>query len=334
MIQLKQHKEPKIILDKSNKEKNIEFWKNSVLVAWILSLGIVSTLALGGNFSLVFEALSESIQSNLLKNSNSSLKIGIDETLAEKCQQYNIGTATNKIELKDLPYPSNILRCFSAERYQGKALEDIPPIGIVLDKLQTDTWRDRKYIRENNLNKSDYIALFEIIEKNLLAISLDNLQDVNNLKISNGILPYKFKFSKDKFVVRDVPLPIEAKNWVISERDRRAELRLVDTFFIVIILGALGSIIFLIREHMFSEDSIDVKLYFYRPTFGMLLAVGTFVFSISLNGLFSEGKIEDVKTNSFFCLAFIAGLLSESTYESLRNKAQERLSAEAESVEE
>lgn len=291
-------------------------------------MGIVSTLALGGNFSLVFEALSESIQRNLLRNSNSSLKIGIDESLAKKCQQYSIGN-TDNFDPKNLPYPSDILRCFSVDRYQGKALEDIPPIGIVLDKLQVKTWRDRKYISENSLNKTDYIALFEIVEKNLLAISLDNLQDVNSLKISNGILPYKFKFSKDKFVVRDIPLPIEAKNWVISERNRRAELRLVDTFFVVIILGALGSIIFLIREHMFSEDSIDIKLYFYRPTFGMLLAVGTFVFSISLNGLFSEGKIENIKTNSFFCLAFIAGLLSESTYDSLRKRAQEQLNESA-----
>lgn len=93
MLQLEQHKEPKIVIDKKDKiEKHIEFWKNSVLVAWILSLGIVSTLAIGGNFSLVFEALSESIQSNLLKNSNSSLKIGINKSLAEKCQ-------TNKISL-------------------------------------------------------------------------------------------------------------------------------------------------------------------------------------------------------------------------------------------
>lgn len=80
---------------------------------------------------------------------------------------------------------------------------------------------------------------------------------------------------------------------------------------------------------MFSEDSIDIKLYFYRPTFGILLAVGTFVFSISLNGLFSEGKIENIKTNSFFCLAFIAGLLSESTYDSLRKRAQEQLNESA-----
>lgn len=187
MLQLEKRKELPVVADKNKdkKVKKIEFWKNSILVAWILSLGIVSTLALGGNFSLVFEALSESIQRNLLRNSNSSLKIGIDESLAKKCQQYSIRN-TDNFDPENLPYPSDILRCFSADRYQGKALEDIPPIGIVLDKLQVKTWRDRKYISENSLNKTDYIALFEIVEKNLLAISLDNLQDVNNLKILMG----------------------------------------------------------------------------------------------------------------------------------------------------
>ena len=303
-------------------------WKNCILIGWIVSLGLTSTAALGGNFSLVFEAFSESIQNNLLKNSSSSLKLGLNAGLEQECadqaKKYTI-LRPNQNNSTNLLTPSDILRCFNVRKYKGKSVEEIPPVGVVLDRFQSESWRDVKVFEEHDITGGDYVTLFEIVEKNLIAISLDNLQDVNNLNISNGILPYKFKFSGKQFVVSDVPLPIEAKNWVMSERNRRAELRLVDTFFIVIILGALGSIIFLTREHMFSEKTNHVRLYLYRPVFGMLLAVGSFILSISLNSLFSEGRVEDIKVNSVLTLAFAAGLLSESTYNYLSKASKKHL---------
>lgn len=88
-------------------------------------------------------------------------------------------------------------------------------------------------------------------------------------------------------------------------------------------LGALGSIIFLIREHIDPKKETPIRSYFYKPIFGILLAIATFVVNLSVNGLASTARVEDLRTEGILLLAFAAGLLSDQTYERLTKAANQ-----------
>jgi hypothetical protein len=85
-------------------------------------------------------------------------------------------------------------------------------------------------------------------------------------------------------------------------------------------LWALGSIIFLMSEHIangIQKTSIsnELSLYFYRPLFGALLAVASFIISISASGIISEqGDAKNINISSILALAFFSGLLSDVAY--------------------
>lgn len=165
------------------------------------------------------------------------------------------------------------------------------------------------------MTTKDYDTLFEITENKLKALAANDLQNINTLTINNEILPQKFR--GENFEPKEISIPLEVQNWLIMQRNFKQRRKLVDTFALLIILGALGSIIFLIREHIDPEKHTPVKYYFYKPIFGILLAIAAFVLNVSVNGLSSTAKIEDLRPEGILILAFTAGLLSDQTYEKL-----------------
>ena len=56
---------------------------------------------------------------------------------------------------------------------------------------------------------------------------------------------------------------------------------------------------------------------------GILLAIATFVVNLSVNGLTSTARVEDLRTEGLLLLAFAAGLLSDQTYERLTKAANQ-----------
>ena len=76
---------------------------------------------------------------------------------------------------------------------------------------------------------------------------------------------------------------------------------------------------------MRNEVEIEIKSYIFRPIFGILLAIATFIISVSINGLTSTARIEDIRTETIFLLAFAAGLLSDNAYEMITEQASSRL---------
>lgn len=89
----------------------------------------------------------------------------------------------------------------------------------------------------------------------------------------------------------------------------------------------MGSLIFLISEHIKDEKNNDIKMYYFRPIFGMLLAVATFIVSMSFNSLTSTITIDNVRFESLLFLAFSAGLLSDKTYEMIVSRANNNINA-------
>ena len=300
--------------------------KTAIIFIWLLLLGIFSTLAVGGNISRLVEVISE-IMENAIPVDNSLKVPGMDNCI--------LSSEKNR---DDLSNPSFYLREYICNKYTGKFLEEVPPIGSTLDLLQVNvSWRDLEQIKKSfddnsfreynaqDYKQENYNTLFQIIEAKLIALAANDIQDINSLSISNDILPAKFRFTAtDKFNSKEFPIPVEVKNWVITERHQRKRLQLVDTFVLLIILGAFGSIIFLVSEHMRNEDEIEIKSYIFRPIFGILLAIATFIISVSINGLTSTARIEDIRTESIFLLAFAAGLLSDNAYEVITEQASSK----------
>ena len=197
--------------------------------------------AIGGNISRLVERLSGITEKAISSNKN------------ESCNRQKISTATD------------YLNCYIDTNYAGKFSDEIPPIGTVLDLLQVNkSWRETTKEQEVDIKQEDYTVLFEIVETKLKALAVNDLQDINinQLTISNEILPAKFRGSQ--FQSKDISIPLEAQNWLISEKNKRRRLELVDTFGLLIMLGALGSIIFLIREHIDPKKETPIKLYFYK----------------------------------------------------------------------
>jgi hypothetical protein len=259
--------------------------KDFIIFCWVVFLFTISILAIGGNISRLVELLSGITEKAISSNKN------------ESCNSQKVST------------PTDYLNCYIDTKYAGKFSDEIPPIGTVLDLLQVNTsWRETTQKQQDDRKQEDYIILFEIVETKLKALAANDLQDINinQLTISNDIL-----------------IPLEAQNWLITEKNQRRRLKLVDTFGLLIMLGALGSIIFLIREHIDPKKETPIRSYFYKPIFGILLAIATFVVNLSVNGLTSTARVEDLRTEGILLLAFAAGLLSDQTYERLTKAANQ-----------
>jgi hypothetical protein len=299
--------------------------KNIVLVSWIITLGFLSTLALGGGFSSLFDYFSR------VTSKRSQVDFGEKYSLLV-CQELstsynNIDKQTRQLKvIENIPndqknkkilwkkgeviLPLDLLTCYIVEKYQKKYREEVPPIGLVLDSLQSNySWRDAKLNNKLNsneayknsfnapknnltedqfLNGNDYHMMFQIVDENLQSMAEDTNLNSDQLQVSNEILPSTFRFSGTDFKTLQIRLPRGVTSWIVWKRNREAQLHLVDTFFIVIMLGALGSVIFLMSEHIAPNPTNDISLYFYRPLFGALLAVSSFIISISASGIISE----------------------------------------------
>ncbi len=297
--------------------------KDCLLIVWLFILLSISSFAIGGTISRLVEFLSD----DLIKNIPVSNSQRIPQL--ENCRGAIGGT------------PSDYLNCYLSEKYGGKFIDEVPPIGSVLDLLQVNTsWRELGAIKqakgvsydENKYQEKNFRVLFEIVETKLIAIATDNLQELNSLEISNEeVLPATFRFVADlkDFKASKKRLPLEARNWVITKRNRRRQLELIDTFVLLIMLGALGSIIFLIGDRIkYQGDEGEKNIgksvisYIYRPIFGMLLAIATFILTASINGVTSTAKLENLRTESILFLAFSAGLLTDKVYEQIIKKAE------------
>ena len=234
------------------------------------------------------------------------------------------------------------------KKYAGKEERSIPPLSVVLDRLQVGVnWRDATAIDEVNGNlkpptDDDYKNLFDIVAKRLEAIA-DFSPEVSiggNLTISNNIMPLKFRSAKSKskelesdrppeFKELEIDLPVEAVLWVkarqASVAARKTQISFLDLFVLLIILGGFGSWVYLVRRHVDPKITPRLYEYFYRPPLGMTLAIAVFIVNITLHSFVSNSNINEVRRETLILLAFTAGLLSDKTYEFIEKATGEKL---------
>lgn len=223
-------------------------------------------------------------------------------------------------------------------KFLSQFRQNSPPIGLVVDKLITEpSWEDRdikpkKYDEGTNIErwkKDQFQYLFKRVHQRLSSYVNDPTLDLSKIEIGfSDIIPESwFRNKKDR--QRIIKLPKEAILWVKAERDivdfRNERLALINTFIILMVLGAFGSLIFLTRDYIHAEESVGLASYIFRPVLGMFLAVSMFVIDIAAHTLISSSDIFKIRHETLYLLAFAAGLLSEQAYLLVNKKANEAL---------
>jgi hypothetical protein len=130
---------------------------------------------------------------------------------------------------------------------------------------------------------------------------------------------------------RQIELPPGVVEWIqdyrkdraanISARKTKADL--VDTFAILMALGAFGSIIFLVNDYVSPLSSFNIQSYLFRPLFGMLLAAAVFIVDVATQAIVSKSEISSLRHETLYLLALAAGLLTEKVYAFVQEKLTE-----------
>lgn len=239
----------------------------------------------------------------------------------------------NKIK-KDTS-PSNILEEYlSFQRMSGL------PIRAVLNFFVTDWQRfnmadkyPHKSSSEDEIDDwvfTEYILLFDSIRDELNEIAayydLDPKEAAIDAQLFSIYGPDRLKDQKPK-------LPATVINWIQWERERllskKAKEELIDRLLLVTVLGAFGSMVFLTRDYITMRDTpAGLSAYIFRPVLGMFLALATFVVNVMAYTVLAEGRVDQIRSETLYILAFTAGLLSEQVYKSLGKKAKIALDGE------
>jgi hypothetical protein len=146
--------------------------------------------------------------------------------------------------------------------------------------------------------------------------------------MATDFIPSAFRQNRTVPIEKTVDLTPDVRTWIDSDRESNkaylSKLKLIDTFVLLIIIGAFGSLIFLTRDYVMNEEEkmTPVSSYLFRPILGIFLAVSMFVVDIAANTVVSTSDILQVRRETLFVLALAAGLLSDKAYAFIDRKAR------------
>jgi hypothetical protein len=177
--------------------------------------------------------------------------------------------------------------------------------------------------KRQHLIRHKYYALFDVVDEHLYALAESEETKPEDSFLQKELLPRAFR---EHMKEERVQLPIIAINWIKQKEDSvkqdKLKNRLTDTFFVLLVLGAFGSLIFLIRDFLQQQENTRITAYAFRPFFGMLLAMAVFLLDLLSHSIISTSNIEELRVEPLYLLGFSAGLLSEQAYEIIHVKAQ------------
>lgn len=288
---------------KSFTRKSVIVAKSLILVFWYMVLVVMASLAFTGKASRILEKFSAVAIERPL---------GLAENLPE-------GTASHS--------PMAVIISVYDEDEFGIPAETFFD---VLNAVAPD-WADNNFElktsreskdRETSLNKEEpYVLLYIGVSNYLNALALDEDLDEKTAKFDKSIIPKHFK---DILKEGDVGFPLSAQNWLQKKRKENvatdSKTNLVDTFFILVILGTFGSLIFLTKDLLSAEMENPLLMFVFRPLFGMALAVAVFIVAILAHALMTTAPLQNLRTETMYILGLGSGLLADAAYLYLKRK--------------
>jgi hypothetical protein len=156
----------------------------------------------------------------------------------------------------------------------------------------------------------------------------------NIITIEAPSVPELFRSQTDQSEKKYITLPQEVVTWIEEERIRsdyyNQRTDLIDTFIIVMLIGAFGSLIFLIRDYIERQELTSIASLIFRPILGMFLAMAVFIVAMFGQSMVSTAKMDQARPETLYLLALAAGLLSEDAYNAVVKRAKEALEKGAE----
>ncbi len=227
--------------------------------------------------------------------------------------------------------PSSRLQCFIADNALNS--RGSPPIESMLRASSFESL-ELKPGAVDQINDA-YDALFRMTRDTLLAhAALDKAGQQEAIAYSELIPPGYFDLPKTAGgnSSAKVPIPADVKVWMEDYAQRvvaeNRKIKLMDTFIILLVLGAFGSLIFLTKDYLLPNEKGGLSAYIFRPILGMFLALAMFVLDMAAHAVLSNASFLDVRQETLYLLAFAAGLLSEHAYGLLLKRAEEVLNDE------
>lgn len=292
--------------------------KGALILAWILVLVSFGVLAASGRASKAVLGLFDS----------------------RPRYEYNLGRGPG--EPSPGEYLANYLRKYDSP----------PPLEGFLDQV-VPSWSERniaKHFRaalegesppEYSAARSRWLAdqynsLFERADSTLRALVSDASTHVDGQSIPRPRIPSVFEDETSLQLPRstvptEISLSHEVSSWIKEQRIREEQARardsLVETFFLLIVLGAFGSLIFLSKDYIEREEQTPLAAYVFRPVLGMFLAVAVFIIDIAAHSIISTASIVQTRHETLYLLALAAGLLSDQAYSAVSMRANAALEA-------
>lgn len=211
---------------------------------------------------------------------------------------------------------------------QGKSIVGDAPIIPLLNEIFTDQvkWYDldisefhkdsTDLLSLNKWKKEQYTSLFIQCDNLLYFLIRQKNKAISSIDVPGTFYPTPFMgiASEESSVV----ISQYFRQWITDRIDLQAshEKRgeLINTFFLLLVLGAFGSLIFLIKDFIDKESTVWVEAYLFRPVLGMFLAMGMFILDLLAHSLLSTSGVVDVRIEPLYVLALASGLLSEQAY--------------------
>lgn len=223
-----------------------------------------------------------------------------------------------------------------------------PPIEAIIDQVVIEpSWclrdlgaefskrhPDRAKEEQSFWVRDQYYDLFGKMDSKLQALVSDRTYDPERIPtIESPVIPEIFRKEKKLLEPAISPGPCmvtrEITAWIKEERIRRDAIRqrdaLVDTFFLLMVLGAFGSLIFLSKDFIERQEATSIASLIFRPVLGIFLAMAVFIVGIFGLTVISTADILKVRTETLYLLALAAGMLSEQAYEVLKIRASAAL---------
>jgi hypothetical protein len=277
-----------------------------LLIGWIVGLTAVALGSLEGTISKLILSSTASTEDSRVALSNIYFRSVRD---------------TRSQEERHCPTGDVVLSQFTY------FVEHAPPISPILDSI-LPKWVN--VVSCTEIHDPDpayraYQTLFSKVAQRLQSIARNESTDQKTVKIDVTILPADLQSFASKQATDGILLPPEVQDWITEERTRIKEATqaraLLSAFLLLAVLGAFGSLIFLIRDYITADQEKNLSDYIFRPVLGIFLAVAVFVVDVLAHTIISSASILQIRYEPLYILALGAGLLSETAYDWVRRSA-------------
>ncbi len=299
--------------------------RGAILLGWILLLIFLAGLAAAGKAS-------ESVMSIINRA----------DKFFNQVELYLMPSEKDKATPEPIQGPSPLQHLDNYKAYY----EYPPPIEAVIHQMiKKPSWgeinlgkaydnrKDKSVEKPSDKKewiKDQYYQLFGSITSKLQAVASDQNFDIAQ-PIESPVIPDVFRKLSEPSVTKaqTINLTREGVAWIKEERMRREARQqryaLVDSFFLLMVIGAFGSLIFLSKDFIEHQEATSISSLIFRPILGMFLAMAVFIVSMFGHALISTADILKIRTETLYLLALAAGMLSEQAYELVKQRASAAL---------